>query len=200
MKYVAAAAFAALIAGCSGVSTMPASTASLGSSAATAAGADAKTKCHVSKVMPVNVAGFITLPTCFGISGKMQFPKALSPGITITVTTSAKPFHVYYKYPQTAVILQWTFTSSSYSQGSVISFIYTHAGTSAPDVVNGPFKPGEKYHVVYEIPIPNDPHPKGGLTFGGYTVGHSVRGVPFPGTQVEEGVKNYEIFTSDTHA
>jgi len=147
--------------------------------------------------MPVGIAGFITLPSCFGISGKIQFPKALTSGITITVTTSAKPFHVYHAYPQTAVVLEWVFTDPSIPTGTQIVFDYTHTGRTAPDVVNGPFKPSTSYSAVFEIPNPTDPRPKNGLTIVGYTVGHSVRGIPFPGTQVDIGAKNYEIFTSD---
>jgi hypothetical protein len=202
MKYVAAAACAALIAGCSGVSTIPASSASsgFGAGATAAVGPAAKTTCSASKVMMPGVAGFIKLPACFGISGKMQFPEAPESGITITVTTSAKPFTVYHPYPDTAVILQWTFTDHSIANGTPVSFDYTRAGTTAPDVVKGPFTPGVTYHAVYQIPIPHHQKPKGGITFTERTVGHSVVGIPFPGTEVEIGRDNYEIFTSDPHA
>lgn len=150
--------------------------------------------------MQPGVAGFINLPHCFGVSGRMQFPKAQESGIKITVTESEKPFTVYHAFPHTALILQWVFTDPSIAKGTTVVFDYTLTGKSAPDRVNGPFKTGQTYHAVYEIPLPNDPKPDGGLNIAGTTVGHSVVGVPFPGTQVEIGVKNYEIFTTDSNA
>jgi hypothetical protein len=201
MKYVAAAALAALITGCSGVSSLSSESGLPSGSADTAVSlASAAKTCQASAVMQPGVAGFITLPKCFGISGKMQFPKAQESGIKITVTESAKLFSVYHALPKTVMILQWEFTDPQIANGTTVVFDYTLSGRSAPDRVNGPFKPSQTYHAVYEIPIPNDPKPDGGLNFAGATVGHSVVGVPFPGTEVEIGVKNYEIFTTDSNA
>jgi hypothetical protein len=198
MKYVAAAAFAALITGCSGVSSLSPNNGlpSSPTSAALSVAAAAKT-CQASAVMQPGVAGFIKLPSCFGISGRMQFPKAQESGIKITVIESAKPFAAYHSFPHTALVLEWIFTDPSIATGTPVVFDYTSTGRNAPDKVTGPFKPSATYHAVYEIPSPNDPRPDGGLNIAGTTEGHSVVGVPFPGTEVEIGKKNYEIFTSD---
>ncbi len=127
----------------------------------------------------------------------MQFPKAPESGITISVTESKRSFKVYHSLPKTVLILQWEFTDPSIAKGTVVVFDYTYAGATAPDKVTGPFQSNQTYHAVFECPTPNDPKPKGGIAITGSTVGHSVVGVPFPGTEVEIGVKDYEIFTTD---
>jgi len=92
--------------------------------------------------------------------------------------------------------LEWVFKASTLAKGTTIVFDYTFTGKTAPDRVTGPFKSSQSYRAVFEIPIPNDPKPNGGIALGGTTVGHTVVGVPFPGTEVEIGSKNYEIFTA----
>lgn len=201
MRYLALAIFVALVAGCSGVSPLPSGTGSheIPSNLAESLPAGATT-CHATATMQPGVAGFIKLPSCFGISGRMQFPKAPETGIKISVTESKLGFKPYHKLPETALILQWVFTDPSLPKGTQVVFAYTSTGGNAPDKVNGPFKSSKKYYAVFQLPTPNDPKPSGGITIGGTTVGHSVVGVPFPGTEVEIGVKNYEVFTTDANA
>lgn len=201
MRYLALAVLAASIAGCSGSSTVPSGTAlpETASNIALAVPDGAKI-CHASATMKPGIAGFIKLPSCFGISGHMQFPKASESGIKITVSESKLGFKPYHKLPETALILQWVFTDPSLPKGTQVVFDYTSTGANAPDKVTGPFKSSKKYYAVFQLPTPNDPKPAGGITIGGTTVGHSVVGVPFPGTEVEIGVKVYEVFTTDANA
>ena len=194
------AALAVAVAGCSGVSPLPGTAPSNFASHTAVSNPFGAKVCHASAAMKPGVAGFIMLPHCFGISGKMQFPKATQSGITITVYESKKPFTVYRKIPKTALILLWVLSDKKLAKGTQVVFDYTRTGSTAPDKVTGPFKPGAKYYAVYQIPTPNDPKPAGGITIAGTTVGHTVVGIPFPGTEVEIGARNYEVFTTDSHA
>ncbi len=189
---------AGLIAGCSGVPAIPTSSAPSGAAYNAAAGLSpaAATKCHVTQTMKEG-GGWIHLPSCDGFSGRMEYPKSYVPGISVTVTVSAKPLpHVYYKDPNTVYYMEWVFTGGGYSKGSTINFYSTVTGPSDGSKIKGPFNPKSSYWAVFQDPNSTDPKPHGGITISGTTKGHAVLGIPFPGTDVLAGAKNFVLFTS----
>jgi hypothetical protein len=157
---------------------------------------DSSKACRVAKQLSPN-GGFITLPSCFGFSGKIFYPTSSTQGtVTAHLTVSTHDLHAYVNAPDTVYYTQWTFTSTS-SSDTTIGFY----GTMVPHpgcIIKGPFTPSKTYYALFEVP--NDVHPikktKIGITVTGKTEGHSVRGVPFVGTPVLAGVKNYVLFSS----
>jgi hypothetical protein len=143
--------------------------------------------------------GFIVLPSCFGFKGKMVYPRSNTNGtITATVTISTSDIGAYKKLKGTILFTEWVFTSSS-SADSTISFYDTtdnpHDGCrlSSPTV-----KPSAKYYGDFEVPVSGVPLKKtgAGISLGGTTRGHVILGIPFVGTAVEAGVKNFVLFST----
>ncbi|MBV8722799.1 MAG: hypothetical protein JO277_11640 [Candidatus Eremiobacteraeota bacterium] len=156
--------------------------------------------CHVTKTLSPS-GGFLTLPTCSGFSGKIWMPTFNANGtVTAKLTVSRSNLGAYKNPKGTIYYMQWVFTSSS-TADTQIGFYGTqipHAGCR----ITGPsVKPGTVYSGDFEVPTPNHPikRTKIGITATlKPAVGHSVLGLPFVGTPVLVGVKNYVLLSTST--
>ncbi|HTU81244.1 MAG TPA: hypothetical protein VMF61_03890 [Candidatus Acidoferrales bacterium] len=182
------------VAGCSGGSVVP----SPNAAAAPPALPAAAKSCTVTKKLS-SAGGFISFPKCFGFSGKIAYPYSPASAGTITarLTVSVTDPGVYEKVPKAIYYTTWVFTSSNKSE-TTIGFYHTYIGAHNGCKLQGSaVKPSAKYYGLFEVP--NSYHPikqtKIGISVGGTTQGHSILGIPFVGTPVLAGVKNYVVFS-----
>ncbi|MBV8656015.1 MAG: hypothetical protein JO160_08210 [Candidatus Eremiobacteraeota bacterium] len=162
--------------------------------------AAAARSCHVTKTLSPS-GGLLTLPTCSGFSGKIWMPTFHANGtVTAKLTVSTSNLGAYKNPKGTIYYMRWAFTSSSTSD-TEIGFYGTQVPHTGCRITGPSVKPGTVYSGDFEVPTPNHPikHTKIGISVTlKPAVGHSALGLPFVGTPVLVGVKNYVLLSTST--